>query len=149
MSVTERSDLYSVDIVSFLNLIRALFPYWSFFAQTAYTFQVSVYVPETESWIPLTFTTKFKNNFLLCNPTPNYLMAQFNVVEHFARDIQDHTTDVHALTTYKLLCSILRIHLPDDYPHSTFQFKIVAKDEINTVELFRSGNITKEPVCTD
>lgn len=135
--------------MTFLNLVRALFPYWSFFDQTAYTFKVFTKAPIESDWMPVLFETESKNNSILCNSTVNGLMAEFNVVEHFAKDVQEilknsstKTADCQHLTTFKLLCSIIRTRL-ESFPHKTFQFKILAVSAHDTVELFVSEPLNR------
>lgn len=119
----------------FIYLIRALIPSWNFFDHVNYQFGLEFKVSGSEKWENVTFQRKNDLFGLLINPEINMDMAQVNIIEHFAYDIQDlifkdpkiRFKDVQRLTSFKLLKSVLRIQLKNyQIAHSTIQFKIVA-----------------------
>ena len=138
---------------TFLHLLRALFPKWSFFDQVAYKFEVEFKVAGSSNWIPITFFQTRQPLGLFLNPQVNMALAQVNIIEHFAHDIQllqqrndqIRSKDVHKLTSYKLLHSLLYVKLKEfDLDPRTIQFKIVARSPQETVDVFISDWVTFE-----
>lgn len=132
----------------FMSLIRALFPKWSFFDQVAYSFEIEIKVPESQTWEVISFYQKRRPFSLFINSEMNLALAQVNVIEHFAKDIQNlqviNTTidskDVHELTTFKMLKSILKLKLSEySYKPSTIQFKIVACSPQERLDVYISN----------
>ncbi len=126
---------------SFLNLIRALFPTWNFFDQVQYQFGVEIKVPDLDRWEPLSFNQSRQAFNMALNGSANLAMAQVNVIEHFARDIQELLLDsplvesrqVRSLTSFKLISALLKVKMQEyEVSPNSLQFKVVAirKDEI-------------------
>lgn len=134
-----------------LYLFRALFPQWNFFDQVAYTFELHFRSTESTGWSKITFEKSRKSLGILNNSIVNESLAQFNIVEHFARDIQElqktHPTpsasDLEQLSTFKMLRSLLSLKINTfefkriDYITSA-QFKIVATSAKEHIDIYVS-----------
>lgn len=80
-------------------------------------------------------------------------LAQINIVEHFAKDIQDlqslnpliHSREVQSLSTFKMLRSLIKVKLKDfEISTSEIQFKIVANNPKEKIDLYISDWINIE-----
>lgn len=128
-------------MTSFLNLIRALFPNWNFYDRIAYSFELEYRLKNTQIWERVSFDQKRHLFDLLINPDCNLALAQFNIIEHFARDIQhlEHMNQLEDLTTYKMLRSLLKIKLNfSDEKNQQIKFKITATDRKEKNDIFVS-----------
>ena len=139
----------------FLSLIRALFPYWSFFDRVGHQFELEFKVPNSKTWEPLSFGQVRSRLCFLFNANCNEAMAQVNIIEHFARDIQElqninpavHSRDVQNLTTFRLLKSLLKVKIQDyGLESKTIQFKILAESPNEKVVVYISDWISLESV---
>lgn len=136
----------------FLNLIRALFPVWSFFDQTAYTFELHFLLPETHEWKRISFVQTLTPINIFFNPQVNEALAQFNIVEHFAKDIMElqktgpsaDEKKIRQLTSFLLLRSLVFSKVSDlGYLDKTIQFKIVALNTQNKFDIYTSEWMSK------
>lgn len=138
----------------FLNLIRALFPKWSFFDQVAFGFELEFKVPDSTQWEPISFKAERSFFNLFSNPHGNLAMLQGNILEHFVQDIQRlqsvsptlDSKEVQALTTFKMLTALLVTKLKEyglDSP--TVQFKIVARSSDTVLDFYFSDWIQVNP----
>lgn len=132
---------------TFLSYIRALFPRWNFFDQIAYHFELSFQTPGSSRWERLPLTQERKIFSLFWNPFGNLTLAQANILEHFARDLQElqsiqpqlTLTDLERLTTYQLMLSLVEIKLISDFQNiQTFQFRLSAHNPQEVIDLFIS-----------
>lgn len=127
-------------IYKFLNLIRVLFPKWSFFDHVGYQFRIEYKTAESPDWIPIQFTSQRTRFSLFLNPLHNLTLAQVSVIEHFARDVQNiEPQQVQGLDSFKLLKSILETKIL--LFHSSinqFQFRLMAFDKNSNIKLFHS-----------
>lgn len=135
----------------FLNLIRALFPNWNFFDQVAYSFELEFKVPGGVHWEPISFYQPRKAFSLFLSPQSNMALAQVNVIEHFAQDIQTlqlenpliDSKDVQRLTSYKILKSILEEKLKIfEFDSASIQFKVIARSPHEVLDLYISDIIS-------
>lgn len=138
---------------TFLHLIRGIFPRWDFFDQIAYSFHLEFKVPNSNQWEPIHFHQPRKAFSLFVSPHVNMALAEVNVIEHFAQDIQRlqsenpliHSQEVQGLTSFKLLKSILNEKLKEyQLPASSIQFKIVASNPNEALDLYISDWIYME-----
>lgn len=118
----------------FLNLIRALFPKWNFFDRIAYTFELHFKLKPSASWQQIKFDQYHTNAGLFINEKCNLSLAEFNIVEHFANDVQEHLSSITTLTSYKLLTSLLESKLST----TDFQFKILAVSPAEKIDIYVS-----------
>lgn len=137
----------------FLSLIRALFPHWNFYDEVGFQFLLQFKVPDSNRWEVISFEQRRRVLSLLFNPECNLALAQINIIEHFARDIQElqavnpliHSKDVQKLTSFKMLKSLLRIKLKEyELNVATIQFKIVACSPRESLDLYISDWMTLE-----
>jgi hypothetical protein len=138
---------------SFIELIRALFPFWNFFDQTAFTFDLFVKTSANSGWTPISFFQDRRKSSPFININVNESLAQFNIVEHFAHDIQQlekiNVTDLNAeaqnLTSYHLLTSLVQEKLRSfGTSYDSYEFKITANDGKQFIDLFSSPTLTRE-----
>src|SRR5687768_12181186 len=109
----------SFELKLFLNLIRALFPRWSFFEKVAYNFEIQFKIPNSSHWEPLTFEAKPSFMAFFLNADCNLALAQVNIIEHFSQDVLElqskevtiSSKEVQHLTSFRLLRSVLRTKL--------------------------------------
>ncbi len=136
----------------FLNLIRSLFPSWNFFDQLAYTFELNYKTQPDQEWRCISFQQKRNVKDILFNPSVNLALAQFNIVEHFSRDVQElgsisSVLDENALqklSSYRLLKSLMAVKIQEAKETSDyFQFKIVAQNEKEKKDIFVSDWVTE------
>ncbi len=139
----------------FINLIRALFPNWNFFDRVAFSFELWFKVQGSTRWEAITFDQIRQPFGLLLNPDVNLALAQINIIEHFAKDIQDlqainsliHSREVQSLSTFKMLRSLIKLKLKDfEVPTSEVQFKVVAINPNEKIDLYISDWINVESV---
>ena len=130
-----------------LVLVRALFPNWNFFDRVSFNFEIYFKVPDSIRWEVISFEQKRQLLGLFFNADLNLTLAQINIIEHFAQDIQElqninpliHSKDVKKLTTFKMICSLIRIKLKDyELESSAIQFKIVACKSDEKIDLYVS-----------
>ena len=137
----------------FLNLIRALFPKWNFFDRIAYTFELQYKLKSSNSWQKIVFEHNYSTLGLFVNEKYNLSLAHFNIVEHFASDIQDPYFSESAapdLPTYKLLKSLLAVKISElGLSESDLQFKIVAVSSKENFDLYTSRSIKINPVSNN
>lgn len=138
----------------FLNLIRALFPKWSFFDQVAFGFELEFKVPDSTKWEPVSFKAERSFFNLFSNPLCNLAILQGNVLEHFVQDIQRLQTvspkldskEVQALTTFKMVTALLATKLDEyDLDSPTVQFKIVARSSDTVLDFYFSDWVQVNP----
>ena len=131
----------------FLNLIRAIFPNWNFFDKVAYNFEVEFKVKDAKVWEKISFDQTRQSLGLFVNPDCTVALAQVNIIEHFAKDIQDlqdedsfvDSKDVQNLTTFKMLRSLISAKLQEyDFQESALQFKIVACSPNEKIDVYIS-----------
>lgn len=116
-------------ITIFLSLIRALFPRWSFFDETGFYYEIYFLLPDNTDWRRLEFRhTPQKIYHIFANPQFNQMLANWNIVEHFCRDIQEsENIELSTCSSHKLLLTLLRIELKGyAKTHERVQFKILA-----------------------
>lgn len=138
---------------TFLNLVRALFPHWNFFDRIASHFELSFKIPGSTEWSLISFDEERKIFGLLVNPQCNLSLAHVNIIEHFAADIQQlqqfksglHSKDVQKLSTFKMICSLLRLKLSDySLKTNSVQFKISAVSPSEEVVIYISDWLPME-----
>jgi hypothetical protein len=135
----------------FLSLIRALFPRWNFFDRVGHQFGVEFKTTRDSAWIPVHFERPRTGFALFLNADFNMALAQVNVVEHFAQDVQElplqntlhnKTLDsrlVRNLTSFKLLLSLLEVKQQElGIQSNTIQFKITATNLSNQLDIYVS-----------
>ncbi len=136
----------------FLNLIRSLFPSWNFFDQLAYTFELNYKIQPDQQWRCISFQQIQKLRNIVFNPAVNLSLAQFNIVEHFSRDLQELDLSIsildeevlQKLSSYRLLKSLVAVKLQEiNEPTNHFQFKIVALNKLEKIEIYTSGWISE------
>lgn len=127
-------------IKKFINLVRVLFPNWNFFNQVAYEFSLWVLAPGATDWIQLPFGQKRRILGVFVNPEVNLALAELNLLEHFAQDLQSDLADedVTELTTYKMVRSLVTEKLTELKIDHRAKFKLVAKSPSETLDLFVS-----------
>ncbi|MBC7538392.1 MAG: hypothetical protein H7281_06200 [Bacteriovorax sp.] len=139
----------------FVNLIRAMFPNWNFFDRIAYGFELEFKVKNSYKWERISFDQKRLPLGLFISPNCSMALAQVNILEHFARDIQElqaikteiHSKDLEDLTTFKMLRSILRVKLNESgFEDKVIQFKIVACDQVEKIDVYISDWIILGPI---
>lgn len=135
------------DFQIFTSLIRALFPNWNFFDRIAYSFELQFQIESESEWQTISFSQKRKWYNLFFNPECNMALAQINIIEHFARDLQEVRLQfdsvlaeekIQNLTTFRLLKSLLN-NRPS--PGQSLIFKIVAVQPSGSLDLYMSKKI--------
>jgi hypothetical protein len=131
----------------FLNLVRSLFPKWSFFDQVAFGFELEFKLPDSTSWEPVSFKGQRSFLNLFSNPDGNLAILQGNILDHFVQDIQRlqaenpalNSKEVQALTTFKMITALLETKLKE-YEHDSpaVQFKIVARSPDSVLDFYFS-----------
>jgi hypothetical protein len=135
-----------------LNLIRVLFPQWSFFDQVAYHFELEFKIPNAVSWETISFAQERRLAGILLNPKCNLALGQVSLLEQFAADIQILADgkeigleDIETLTTYQMVKSLLQVRLKSyDLKTNSVQFKVVAHNPKEELDVFISHWITLE-----
>ncbi len=132
---------------TFLNLIRALFPSWNFFDRVGYRFELEFLQAGSKEWEPLLFISRRMPMGFLINSDCNLKLAQVNVIEHFARDVQElqsrnelvASESIQALTSFKLLRSLIQIKLQDyELESNTIQFRVIGSNQNEKIVIFIS-----------
>ncbi len=77
---------------AFLNLIRVLFPRWSFFDQVETVVIVEAKPQGGQAWVSLSSESKPAVGALLYNAETNLSHAYENILREFLRDLQPHLT---------------------------------------------------------
>jgi len=135
------------DFQIFTSLIRALFPNWNFFDRIAYSFELQFQIESESEWQTISFSQKRNWYNLFFNPECNMALAQINIIEHFARDLQEVRLQfdsvlaeekIQNLTTFRLLKSLLN-NRPS--PGQSLIFKIVAVQPSGSLDLYMSKKI--------
>lgn len=126
----------------FLSLIRALFPRWDFFDRIDYSFELQFKSGTVVDWQRICFDQKRKLTDLVFNPKSNLAMAQINILEHFAHDIQEFKNEdlkIKNLTSLKMTKSLLKTKLIElGIIKGLVQFRLVAISPNETVSLYIS-----------
>ena len=137
----------------FFNLIRALFPRWSFFDRLGHTYELHFRQTPEQVWQLVSFeqSRTWPQFFvgLIFNPTLNEALAQFNIIEHFVQDLQEYKKtetfsenfNISNLTTYKMLITLLKIKmksLSQQTHKSSLQFQIIARSSTEILEVYCS-----------
>ena len=139
---------------NFLNLIRALFPRWSFFDRIGHHFELEFKVQNSRDWQKISFDQDRKAFSLFVNPAVNLAMAQVNIIEHFMGEISDlqrinsevDSKDVQDLTTFRLLRSLIEVKLEAfEIPAGPFQFKILACSPEEKLDVYISDWLSGSP----
>jgi len=131
--------------VQFLTSIRVLFPKWNFFDQLGHRFHLKYRESNSSNWSLLEFKSDrtFINFFF--NPTHNLTLAQINIIEHFARDVQLHEPNqIESLVSFKLVKSLTEAYLPAFSKSDSFQFLIEAYDQNSNFKLYESVWMKKD-----
>lgn len=131
--------------IQFLTLIRVLFPKWNFFDHLGHRFHLKYRESASSSWVTLEFKSHrtFLNFFF--NPMHNLTLAQINIIEHFARDVQEYESNrISSLVSFKLLKSLTEAHLPQYSKSDSFQFQIDAYTRDSNIKLYESPWLKKE-----
>ncbi|MBL7545452.1 MAG: hypothetical protein JNL11_16660 [Bdellovibrionaceae bacterium] len=144
MTRTSESLAKKFSIKLFLHLIRALFPRWDFFDQTGFAFELYFKAPQSLSWEYFSFIQDHKKACLIFNPALNEALALYGIVEQFAHDVQNQN-DVQQLTSFRLLCAVLKAKLLHEYPgYHSVQFKIIARNQSDAIQIYASDTIAVE-----
>lgn len=131
----------------FLNLIRALFPKWSFFDRIASHFHLEFKIPGVNEWTPISFEQNRKFFGLFINHECNLALAEVNIIEHFAQDVQElqmqnprvHSKEVQRLSTFKMLSALLQYKLKKfELEADQVQFKISAVSPSEEIVIYIS-----------
>jgi hypothetical protein len=139
----------------FVNLLRSIFPNWNFFDRIAYSFELKFKAQNSLIWERISFD-QHRNNPLgfFISPNCSMALAQVNLLEHFARDIQElqaakseiHFKDLQDLTTFKMIRSLLHVKLNESgFESNVIQFKIVACNQFEKVDIYISDLLTLGP----
>ncbi|MBX3041017.1 MAG: hypothetical protein KF789_09960 [Bdellovibrionaceae bacterium] len=130
----------------FLSLIRAIFPRWDFFDRIAYHFDLEYETDSKKTWEKISFEQRLSPLNLLFNADVNEALAQMNVIEHFAGDVQRLGDSEHAesLTSYKLLRSLVWEKVPS--PLASLRFRVVAVNPDERLVLYVSEKISKAEI---
>lgn len=140
---------------NFLNLARALFPYWNFFDRVAYDFEIEFKIPNAVKWERIPFEARRAALDVFYSADANLKMAQVNIIEHFVGEIQDlqaddatlDSRDVQELTSFKLLFSLLSFRLKEyEIGASQVQFKIVACGNDEEIDVYISDWLEVETI---
>lgn len=135
---------------TFLSLIRALFPRWNFFDETGFNYEIHYLLPEHNTWKKIDFAHRQKFYHLFLNPTFNETLAEFNIVEHFARDIQEHEHQEIATsskTSFKLFLSLMKLKLKwIGKDPSRIQIKLLARNSSEMIVVYHSPWTSMEMV---
>lgn len=134
---------------SFLNLIRALFPKWSFFDETGHRFYLEVKAVGSETWTNLKEDHQRTALGLFFNPKTNLSHALDTLIQQFVQDLQDllafDTTPseetLETLSSFKMVRSLAHFEIKStDFSYGSFQFRITAHKD-STVETVFVSNI--------
>ncbi|HRO66290.1 MAG TPA: hypothetical protein PL182_01855 [Pseudobdellovibrionaceae bacterium] len=123
----------------FLSLIRAVFPRWDFFDRIAYQFDLEFQKDSASSWERLSFQQNQTLRGLFINTDLNEALAQMNLLDHFARDVQElqKPDEAPALTSYRLVESLLWEKAPP--AASKLKFRLVAVSPKDRMILYASS----------
>lgn len=123
----------------FFNLIRALFPQWSFFDRVSYQFELQ-YKKESDQWQPLVFEVHRPRGGILLNAVCNMTLAQIHLLEYFVRDVQEMgEEEFQRSSNYQMLFSLVMVKLRQiGITSGQTQFRIRAFDENESLEIFVS-----------
>ena len=120
-----------------LHWLRVLFPRWNFYDQVAYHFDLEFQIGERD-WTRIPFVEARRRFGLFLNPSVNLTLAHVNILEHFAQD-------VHSVTTYQMLLSLLRVKFQEfGLNPESFRFRVIALRPNERIELYVSDWIVKE-----
>ncbi len=126
----------------FLSLIRALFPRWDFFDRIDYCFELQFKSGAVADWQKISFDQERKLRDLVFNPQCNLAMAQINILEHFAHDVQEFKNKdlkIKSLTSLKMTKSLLKIKLIElGIMSGSAQLRLVAIGPNEKVNLYTS-----------
>lgn len=127
----------------FLSLIRAIFPRWDFFDRIAYHFDLEYETERDGSWERISFRRRFSLFHLFINTDLNEALAQMNLLDHFAHDVQslDRPEDATSLTSYKLVSSLVGAKAPAAV--SPPRFRLVAVSPTDRIVLFVSPRLRR------
>lgn len=130
----------------FLRLSRALFPRWDFFDRIAHEFHLEIRSAPEDPWRRVGFSVRFGIGGLFVNPGVLLALAQINLIEHFAQEVQETPEDrVRDLTSYQLVASLAWVKADEllQRPTGIF-FRVLASDPRRDIELFRSDFLRRE-----
>lgn len=121
---------------NFFNLVRVLFPRWNFFDEIGYQFILEYRLKDSANWTLVGFKSQRRWFHLFLNPVHNLNLAQINLIEQFARDLQLSAPDeVESLDTFKMVKALActRAQTTDN-----FQFRVQAYKHSLQSELYCS-----------
>ena len=145
----------SFELRSFLNLIRALFPKWSFFDESGHLFYLEVKAVGSDVWTNLKEDQERSAFGLFFNPSTNLSHAFDTLIQQFVFDLQDlleadATPDeatLENMATYKMVRSLaLRDLQNTDFKFGSFQFRISAHRDGVVENVFVSNVISSRSV---
>ena len=124
-----------LNVDTFLHLVRALFPRWSFFDRVSYDLDLDIKIRNADQWRRIAFTHPRSMFGLFINPGINLMLAQQSVVEQFVQDLHERTEEIEEQTSYKMLVSLLRSRAgaPE------FQFKLTARRACEVLPMYASS----------
>lgn len=135
--------------VQLLDLIRILFPKWSFFDQLGYRFHLKFRESDSSKWTFVHFESPGPSVLkLFFNPTHNLTLAQISAIEQFSREVQiNDPENANQLDSFKLVKAITEFYIEKYFSSvETFQFKIEAHSKNSKVDLYTSAWLKKEPL---
>ena len=131
---TKRSFSFS----TFLNLHRSLFPRWDFFDQISYTFVIEARAQGQEQWTRFNLQAQRSIKDLFFNPHLNLILAQSNLLDHFAMDLQEGSA-IEGQTSFRLVKQLAKNLLEEKRTaEGQYEFRIFAKGKNKTEILFQS-----------
>lgn len=80
------------DILEKMDLLRALFPKWSFFDQVGHSIFLEYRGSEDSSWQRVRFETSRKKMGLFVNSEVNFTLAQIHILEQFAQNPENESS---------------------------------------------------------
>lgn len=132
-----------MDFSLFMSLIRSLFPRWDFFDRIAYDFRLQLR-DSRGTWIESTEDSSLSWGNIFLNPTHLRILAENNVVEHFARDVQElsgESEKIVTLTSYRLLKDVVMERTKSFGLSGEPEFRVMAIGPNEELEIFHSGDV--------
>lgn len=131
--VIEENETYghAMPHMKFLNLIRALFPKWSFFDEVGYRVVLQSRTARTSNWETVPLLGEQGVDTLFLNPATNLAHAKMNVLAQFVQEVQKENVEVQALQNFHIVKAIaghrsfrILIQTPDHHDQEVFVHEV-------------------------
>lgn len=122
-----------VEVSKFLNLIRVLFPKWSFFDQAGSAYVLEAKVASSRNWTELQSTLNKPVGALFHNPTINLHHACENLVHEFVSELAPalkgesslSPEDLENMIVFRQISAWVQLKLQESgFNHGRYQFRL-------------------------